>query len=1008
MGSAVPLRTSGSPFVGREPELARLAELLARAADRSPGAVVVAGEAGVGKTRLLREFAAAAKDSGARFLSGSCVALGSGELPYAPLIDALRRLVREVGDEQLREQAGPAYADLTSLIADFSEGGRAADPRPASQLVIFGAVLRLLDRLSADEAVVLVFEDLHWADQSTLDLVSYLIRGLTDERVLLVGGYRFSDLPDGHALRAVIAELDFARRVVHLELSRFNRDELRQFLGSMTGATMSGELFDRAFELSDGNAFFAEELVVAGVLQAPHPGTAAIRLPRSLRDLILARYELLGANSREVMGVAATAGRRVSHRLVATVCDLPPAALIAALRECVSHHMLVVDPEDDTYVFRHALLREAVHQDLLPGQRIGLHAAIAAAIAADEQLGFAEDVSLAAELSYHWYEAREFGPALTAAVRAGDAAMRVRAFREAELQYLRVLELWPRVIDPAKVAGVGRDRVLSSAADAARWSGHVGRAVALVREALDDLDAAAPPTRACELLERLGRYLWESADTVGSRQAYLSATELLAGEEPSAMAARVVAGRAISEVQAGRYSAGLRVGTEAVEIARIVGAKEEEGRAMNTVGLALTLLGRVEEGIDALRMALEIADATDNLEDLYRAYGNLMVSLENAGRLEESIQVALDGLQRARRSGLEHTRAGGVLANNASAVLTQVGRWDEAIALVVGLVADRPVRESLYPRLTLAEIAVAQGRFDEARRHLATIREAGTNLRDPQFLGALCACEAELSIWLGRPGEARAIVAAGLDAVGEAEHAVVILRLYGLALRIEADEWLRLAAMRGGDPAEPEPATTRAAEFHAAALRSVPPGDHAPTLEEQALRLLCLAERERADRHPDPARWAAVADAWLAFGRAPPAAYARWREAEAAVERRDRKRATRAARQAHRAATLLGAEPLRAEVAGLARRARLDLHEQDAAPDDQPAPAERRFGLTRREQEVLQRLGEGQTNRQIARALFITEKTASVHVSNILMKLGVGNRGEAAAAAHRLGLLDDR
>jgi DNA-binding CsgD family transcriptional regulator len=957
---------------------------------------MVSGEAGVGKTRLLREFAAA-REPDAQFISGSCIPLGSGELPYAPLIDALRRLGRRIGEDALREVAGPAYANLADLIADFSEGGRPADARPTSQLVIFGAVFQLLNRLSATEPVVLVFEDLHWADRSTLDLMSYLIRGLTDERVLVVGTYRFTELPENHPLCTFIAELGYARHIVQLELRGFDREELRQFLGVGVGR----ELLDSAFMLSDGNAFFAEELIVAGALQDGRSGP--IRLPRSLSAAILARFAMLTQDSREVMGVAATAGRRVSHQLLARVCDLPAARLIAALRECVSHHMLVTDPADDTYAFRHALLREAVHQDLLPGQRIGLHAAVAAALSADSLMGTGDDMTLPALLSYHWYEAREFGEALAAAVRAGDLATRVRAFGEAELHYLRALELWPRVTGPAEVAGVSRDMVLSSTADAARWAGHVERAVELIREALDEISAATAPARACELLERLGRYLWESADTVGSQQAYCSATELLAKEAPSALAARVISGRAIAEIQAGHYSPALRAGTEAVETARIAGAKEEEGRALNTVGLALTLLGRVGEGIDALRVALEIAEAVDNPEDLYRAYGNLMVSLENAGRLEESVQVALEGLERARRSGLQHTRSGGVLANNASAVLLQLGRWDEAIALVMDMVANRPVRESLYPRLTLAEIAIARGESDVARRHLAEVREVGRNLNDPQFLGALCACETELAIWQRRPDEARAVVAAGLDAVGGSEHAVVILRLYALALRIEADEWLRRAALRHGDVVEPGPAANRAADLHAASLRAAPPGKRPAPPEEKALRLLCLAERERSGPDPDPDRWAEVAEAWLSFGRLPPGAYARWREAEIAVGRRDRLRATASARAAYEAAASFGAEPLHREVEGLARRARLELHDREAfgeRPERAPSP----FGLTPREMEVLERLCDGQTNRQIARALFITEKTASVHVSNILMKLGVGNRGEAAAAAHRVGL----
>ena len=857
-------------------------------------------------------------------------------------------------------------------------------------------MLRLLDGLSVDGPVVLVFEDLHWADRSTLDLAAYLIRALTDERVLLVGSYRSTDLADRHPLRAVIAELDHARSVAHLELVRFDRAELGRFLAAVRGDRVDERQVERAFELSDGNAFFAEELVVAGLLAA---GNGTVRLPRSLRDLILARVELLGDDAHEVMRVAATAGRRVSHRLLATVCGLPGPRLRAALRECVSQQMLVTVPDDDTYTFRHALLREAVHQDLLPGERIELHAAIAAAITADERLGFAEDVTLAAELSYHWYEARAVAPALAAAVRAGDTAMRVRAFGEADLQYRRALQLWTETPDPAAVAGVPRDRVLAAAADAARWAGHVERAVGLTREALAGT-GTDDPDRTGELHERLGRYLWEAADTDGSRRAYAEAARLLDGRPPSAVAARVMAGQALAEVQAGQYTNGLRIANAAVEVARGVGAKIEEGRALNTAGVALTMAGRVDEGIAALRAALEIADATDMPEDLFRAYGNLMVSLENAGRLEASVELALAGLDRARRSGLQHTRGGGVLANNASAVLAQLGRWDEATALIADMVADRPPRETLYPRLTLAEVAVAQGRREEAETHLRIIREAGAAVRDPQFLGALCACEAEQLIWQRRPGEARSTLAAGLAAVGSTEHAVVILRLTALALRNEADEVLRRSAGRGGATATATTTAGLTALFEWAGRF----GDKDLVPEADALRLLCTAERDRAGAGQDPQAWAAVAGAWLAFGRVPPAAYAKWREAEAAVARRDHPRATRAVREAHRMAGELGAVPLLGELASLAGRGRLDLRE---TRDERPARIEQPFGLTRREREVLGHLADGHTNRQIARRLYITERTASVHVSNILMKLGVGNRGEAAAVAHRLDLVSD-
>ncbi|GIJ45972.1 LuxR family transcriptional regulator [Virgisporangium aliadipatigenens] len=991
-------------FVGREDELAHLDRRLTQAAAGVPYAVLVRGEAGVGKSRLLREFAQRARAADALVLSGSCVPLGAGELPYAPLIDALRRLVREVGEPTLLRLAAQPYADLADLIRDFSDTVPEPVGEPRSQLRIFGAVLRLLDRLGTDRPVLLTLEDLQWADPSTLDLLAYVIPAQTDERVLVVCSYRTGDLPPRHPLRAVVAELALARRVDQLDLVPFTRTELRAFLATLTGAPVAPETAAHVHELSDGNAFFSEELVMAGVIERGDPTAPAVRLPGSLRDLVLTRFELLGDDAREVLRIAAVAGRRVGHRLLAGVCDLPARRMTAALRECVAQHMLLTDPDDDGYLFRHALVREAVYQDLLPGERVELHAAVAAVLTADRRLGRTEDLTFGAQLSYHWYEAGAYAEALAAAVRAGDTAIRVRAFREAELQYRRAVGLWSRVPDPAAVTGTTHVRLLARAADASRWSGRTEQAVELVREALAEIDAA-DRAQAGELCERLGRYLWEAADTAGSQQAYAAALRCLADEPDSAVSARVLAGQATAEVRAGRYSAGLRIGVRAVELARRVGAKAEEGQALNTVGVARTMTGRVEEGIAALRSALQIAEATDRIEELFRGYGNLMLALEHAGRLEESVRVALEGLDRARRLGLQHTRGGGVLANNAGAVLASLGRWDEATALLADLVEERPVRESLYPRLTLAEIEVGRGRFADAERHLAAVREEGDSLREPKFVASRHACEAECALWRRQFDDVGATVAAGLAAIGDSEQFVLLLRLHALGLRGAADRWLRLSALHRAGSEELARVEAAIVAHRGAVDALVDSPAWSPLPEARALHLLCLAERDRIADAPDPAKWGAAADAWDAFGRPFPAAYARWRQAEAAVVRRDSAVATTAARSAHAAAERLGAEALRAEVESLARRARLDLRAGAAPPPPRRRPADP-FGLTAREREVLRLICDGSTNRRIARTLFIAEKTAGVHVSNILMKLGVTSRGEAAAAAHRLGIFD--
>jgi DNA-binding CsgD family transcriptional regulator/tetratricopeptide (TPR) repeat protein len=883
-------------------------------------------------------------------------------------------------------RAGPnAYAELSGLVSDFGDGPGGGT---TTQLRVFGAVLRLLDKLGADRPVIMVIEDIHWADPSTVDLVDYLARGQTTEKALLVCTYRSSDLRPGDPVRRMLAELDRARKIHRIDLSRFTPEELAVFLTVTTGEPPSSETIDRCVELSDGNAFFVEELLASGLLL---PGSNP--LPPSLRDVVLARVELLGDDERDVLRAAAVAGRRVSHRLLAAVSELPERVLTSALRECVAQHMLVIDPGDDTYVFRHALLREAVYQDLLPGERLALHAAIARALDADPGMSYAEDMTVAAELAYHWTQAREYPAALAEAVRAGHAAMRIRAFRDAERQYQRALDLWPRVPDAATVAGTGRVPLLAAAADAARWSGHVKLAVEHIRAAVADTDDA-------ELYERLGSYLWEAGDSAGSRAAYETAAGLLAGAPPTVVLARVLAGQASVHLAEGRHSVGLAVAEEAVSVARAFGEAAAEGRALSTAGVAHTLLGRTDVGIETMREAVRITETVDNLEDRLRAYANLAYVLAVAGRPDESLHAAETGYGIADGFGLGTTRMGGRLANNIAASLVQLGRWDEAAARLTQLLIDRPVAETRFPTLTLAEIHLARGRFDHTERLVAAVGRVEGSATNPELAGPMAAYLAEIHLWCGSPMAARQAVADGLAVTRDAENAEPVLRLCALGLRAEADEHDRLRAVPRQRSTATDPVRRRAAELIATVENLGT--DLLP--ENGAIRRQCVAEYARIDAPQEAARlWRETADGWEALRRPYPAAYARWRLAEAAMNARDVHSAATAARAAYQGALRLVAVPLRDEILSFSRRSRIDLADTVAAQTDKPAPPTA-HGLTPRELDVLRRLCDGHTNRQIASELFITEKTVGAHVSNILMKLDVNNRGEAAAAAHRLRL----
>jgi len=737
---------SGARFVARAPELATLAAALASAAEGTPATVIVGGEGGVGKSRLIAEFSRRARVSGVRVLTGACIGLAAGDLPYAPLAEMLRGLARELGGATVREVAGRAYPVLSHLVpfldddADddkndkndkndrsYGEDGEAAagagagvtassgssesSESAAPRARLLEAVLRLLHRLAERAPLLLVIEDLQWADRSTLDLLSFLVATLSRERLTLVASYRSNDLWPGHPLLRVLAELGRSGRVRRLELAPFSEAELVAFLTALVGTAPPPARLRYVYERSDGNAYFAEELVASGALaEHPAPGlpTVPAALPRSIREVVLARVEGLSADAREVLRVIATAGRSIRHQLLESVSEIPPERLTPALRECVAHHVLVTDPAEGTYLFRHTVGREVVYADLLPGERVRLHTALAEAPRTRPELGAVSGPALAAELAYHWHAAGALPQALAASVTAAALAADACAFAESYRQYLRALALWSQVPDPVRAAGVPRRHLLERGAEAARWAGQTQTAMAWVLELLGE--SVAGPERAA-LWERLGRYRWEAGDGEGSLRAYEQAVSLLADEPPSAQRAGLLGRQATVHVLAGNYSAGLPLAREAAEMAAVLGAPAARSRGLNMAGVALTMMGRPDEGVGLLRSALEIVRSRDDAEELLRAYSNLAFALEKAGRLEEALDVARTGLARSRDLGVELT-GGGVLLANVVADLSLLGRWDEAVEMLTDVFRrDVPVGSALFLHLLAAEIDIGRGRF---------------------------------------------------------------------------------------------------------------------------------------------------------------------------------------------------------------------------------------------------------------------------------------------------------
>ncbi|GIJ43408.1 LuxR family transcriptional regulator [Virgisporangium aliadipatigenens] len=978
-------RAYRSAFVGRVEELARLDRALAEAAGGSPAVVVVCGEAGIGKTRLLTEFARGAADSGARVLVGGCVAVSGGGLPYGPVVEALRGLSGEFSERAGAELGWLPRADRApgQAHSEISDG--------IGQLRLFEWLLRFVQETCAAAPLVLVIEDLHWANQSTRDLLTFVTRNLRDERFLLVTTYRDDECADPQQ-RAFLAELTRGARTDRIDLGRFRRAEIASLLAGVLPEAPSDALVGRIHAQSGGNAYFAEELVAAGLDDC--------EVPPKLRDILMSRVELLSRPAQETLAAMSVCGRRVRHALLARVSDLDSRELTAALREAQRHRIITIEAAD-SYVFRHALAQEAVYQDLLPGERLALHGRVAAALDA-ERPAAGDAAAVAAEIAHHWFEANEYRMALTATITSARLMAGMYAFTEADRLYERALDLWTRIPADARPPGLSLLELLRRSAEAARWVGDIGRAVALIEHAVGMVDEDAEPARAAMLHDRLGLYLWEAGEGRRSIEEYGTAEKLLDGTPATPVRAWVLADQARMLMLSSRYREARLRCVEALEIARGSAAPAAETHLLDTLGFSMVMLGEHDAGIDRLQHARTAAAAQEDVEGSCRALTNLVTVLLLTGRYREALSVADDGIAMMRHLGVE-LAAGGVLLSITAGVLFRLGDWRRAEELTQEVLArSAPPGLAFFAHVTRIELATARGRLDEARDSRRRAEACGVGTTDPMALAGLFAAVAELSIWSEELDAAREAVERGLDLLEETEEEHLVVRLCALGLRVAADTAER-AQMRGGRSAHDAVLATGdafLARMHAAAAR---PG--AAFAEADANRLTGEAEHGRLRQRSEPAKWSAAAARWEELGVAYAACYARTREAEATLAARHAPSASGALSAAHRHLQALGEEPilLARTVTTLARRARVDL----AAPpvDRADPPAGNPFHLTRREREVLGLLVEGCTNRQIARTLYVTEKTASVHVSNIMAKLQVDSRGRAAAMAHRLGLL---
>src|SRR5215212_3109831 len=774
---------ASSRFVGRTAELGRLEAAFAYARGGNPLTLCVAGEAGVGKTRLVTRFAAQTREAGGQVLLGGCIELGATALPYAPVAQALRGLGRGLDPAALDELVGPGWPLLARLLPELGQGEEPAPAGPAAgpsgQARLFGTFLALLERLADRAPTLLVVEDLHWADRSTLDLLAFLHRNLP-AGLLLVLTYRSDELHRRHPLRPFLAELDRSGRADRLELARFDRVDVADLLAGILGSRPDDDLAERIWRRSEGNAFFAEEL-----LAASHQGGRG--LPPSLQNVLLSRVQVLPDEAQATLRLVAAAGGRVEHELLAAVSDLPEAKLLSALREAVAHQVLVPDPATETYAFRHALTQEALYAELLPGERARLHAGFAHVLADRPELAEADRAAAPARLAYHWVRAHEPALALPASVEAGLQSEAAFGFADAQEHFELALDLWDQVDGAGERAGLDRAAVLQHAADSAYLAGDPNRAITLTRAALAAVDAGREPVRAGLLHGRLGGYL-RATGGEGAFAEYEAAVRLVPASPPLAERAQVLAAFGEALITQARFRESRELCEEAIAIAGQIGALVEEGDARRALGVDLAFLGDLEAGVGELAEARRIVEAVGTVDQVARTFATWSGLLETFGRLEAAAGLALEGAELAASQGLGRWH-GPFLTATAARALFGLGRWDDAEVLL-GRAADRVAPELaatwVYIHTARGQLDLARGRAAAAAEHLAVARDAyAQTVTQPWFATPLFVATAELAVLEGRLPDADAAVAEGLRVAGaDPGYAAP---LYALGLRAAAD-----------------------------------------------------------------------------------------------------------------------------------------------------------------------------------------------------------------------------
>src|SRR5262245_36241785 len=986
-------------FVGREGELSRLQSALAGRVRL----VLVIGDAGIGKTRFVGEGLRRATGDGMLTVRGGCLPL-AGKLPLLPIADALAELSQldDGGPFEAALTAAPAYvrSELARLMPRLAQGGSVAVESVERWRYerLFAAVAELLDGVARRSPLGVLVEDVHWADAATLDLLTYLVRPGRAGSVSLLVTCRSDEMPLDVAVADWLTHVRRDAGVEELRLGPLSRPDVVEQIGGLVGAPPPAELVEQIYVRAEGHPFFTEQLVAAAVTDSEQLAQP-VALPARLAELLVARTARCGDDARAVLSSLAVAGRPLSERMLVEVTGRDPDTVRGAVRELTAARLLAAATHRGNQP-RHALLAEAVAAELVQGERVSLHERVARALEA------AGGEALAAEAAGHWAEAGRPCEELAARLAAARAAERVFAYVDAADHWCRAIELSDAEPDADLGDGIDLPRIYMWAVDALETSGERARARVVADEAFRRF-ADHPESTIAAAIHRRAGFLRALDSPAAGLPMMAEALRLFEGTPPSAEHAWAWFWYANESRHGNAQPAAVRAALiRGLEVAEAVGAAAVTARIVNVLSWQAYVRGDVEDGARLFVRSRDVAEASGDAQLVVYIAMSESDDLLIMGKLEAATRVGLRGFEDARRGGVQSGDSANMSLGNALDGLLGRGRTAEAAALVDPLTRGPVDRTYWVLHKVRAEIDLLRGEVDAAAQRLQKIETAASESTSSLDLAlGLGQRVAEVAVWAGRPGRAVEEVDRLLERLAGTHWVIFCGSLLAVGMRACADLAERARSLRDDDAVRVALAAADDLASWVKREQDAPFTEHPFVASIPAERATWEAERGRASGASDPTAWAIAAERWYALDYRHRAGYARWRQAEALLAVPHGDRAAAASALSTAAGLAVEHVPLTTAIQDLARRARIDLTTPaEPVQQEELAPAGA-FGLTGRELDVLRLLGQGQTNPEIAAALFISPRTVGVHVSSILRKLDATSRVQAATVAERAGLL---